>query len=179
MPTRCTTCTCVTDMVADSPRRPSKRPPSATSAMRFELFAKDNPSLVASARQLVNFGARGLNIPHKTKGATPLSALQALQTAGLPEEVLADCVPHYSLKYAYGGGGEAALRQFAIFCEAAAQLPGQQLALRVHCLLSATHALVRALVVVGLLHRARAPRYGSAIALCDHTTAFGTGERTR
>ena len=90
--------------------------------MRFELFAKDNAGLVASARQLVNFGARGFNIPHKTKEATPLGMLSALQSA-LPPDVLRECVPHYSLKYAYNGGSDGAFKGFSEFCEAASVLP--------------------------------------------------------
>ena len=90
--------------------------------MRFELFAKDNPSLVCAARQLCGFGAKGLNIPHKTKETTPLAMLQALQGA-LPAEALRECVPHYSLKYAYGGGGDGAMRQFNDFIDAASNLP--------------------------------------------------------
>ena len=98
------------------------RSPTDSVSMRFELFAKDTPSLVAAARQLHGFGAKGLNIPHKTKDATPISMLQALQGA-LPADALRECVPHYSLKYAYGGGSEGALKQFNEFCEAAGALP--------------------------------------------------------
>ena len=105
------------DAIAENQK---KKKPSNT--MRFELFAKDTPSLVAAARQMHGFGAKGLNIPHKTKDATPLGMLQALQGA-LPADALQECVPHYSLKYAYGGSGDGALRQFNEFCEAAGALP--------------------------------------------------------
>jgi hypothetical protein len=91
--------------------------------MRLELFAKDTPSLVASARALVGYnGVRGINIPHKTKEFSPIAALQALQSE-LPERALQASVPHYSLKFAYGGSPEIALRQFQEFCEAASALP--------------------------------------------------------
>ena len=86
--------------------------------VRLELFAKDVPGLVTSARQLTGFtGVRGLNVPHKSKDSPPLRALEALQSA-LPVDALRECVPHYSLKNAYGGSPDAAMKRVCDFCEA-------------------------------------------------------------
>ena len=92
--------------------------------MRVEIFAKDTSSVLSQVRSLVGHGARGLNLPHKTKSEQPLAVLRALQSIGLPSEVLSDVVPHYSLKNAPGGSSaEASLAAFESFCEGAAALP--------------------------------------------------------
>ena len=91
--------------------------------MRLELFAKDTSAIVTHTKSLIAYnGVRGLNIPHKTKYHSPLAALEALEQSGLPPSVLRECVPHYSLKFAYGGSVANALKGFSDFCEAAAAL---------------------------------------------------------
>ena len=90
--------------------------------MRLELFGKDISSLRTEARTLVNFGARGLNIPHKSKEAAPLASLKALQEV-LPPEALSACVPHYSLKFAYDRSPDVTSKLFTKFCADAAALP--------------------------------------------------------
>lgn len=89
--------------------------------MRLELFVKDRASLCTSARQLINFGACGLNIPHKDKQSDPLEAVRALGTV-LPPQVMREVVPHYSLKFGFGGSPAKTLAQFETFCEGMTQL---------------------------------------------------------
>ena len=86
--------------------------------MRLELFGKNAQSLRAEARTLVSYGALGLNVPHKSKDSPPLATLLALQDV-LPPKVLRECVPHYSLKFAYDRSPDS----FLTFCAAAAALP--------------------------------------------------------
>ena len=90
--------------------------------MRLELFGKDVASLRAEARTLVGYGALGLNVPHKSKDSPPLATLQALQDV-LPPDVLRECVPHYSLKFAYDRSAEVTRQSFVTFCAEAAALP--------------------------------------------------------
>ena len=91
--------------------------------MRLELFAKDTAGIVASARQLAGLsGLRGLNIPHKSKDANPIHAMQELQGI-LQPEYLRTVVPHYSLKNGYGGSPANCLRLFEEFYSASVQLP--------------------------------------------------------
>ena len=92
--------------------------------MRVEIFAKDGTAGVLSAtRSLVALGATRLNLPQKSKADAPLAVLRALQSSALPPEVLREFVPHYSLKYSYGGSPAAALASFEAFCNEAAALP--------------------------------------------------------
>ena len=86
--------------------------------MRVELFAKDLASLASHARTVVSLGATGLNVPQKSKADVPLRSLQTLQAA-LPAASLHEVVPHYSLKFSYGGSRDNALSQFESFCTAA------------------------------------------------------------
>ena len=90
--------------------------------MRLELFGKNAQSLRAEARTLVSYGALGLNVPHKSKDSPPLATLLALQDV-LPPKVLRECVPHYSLKFAYDRSPDATRDSFLTFCAAAAALP--------------------------------------------------------
>ena len=99
-----------------------------TCTMRVELFAKDATSLAASARQLVGFGATGLNVPQKSKAETPLLALQALQ-ASLPRASLCNVVPHYSLKFSGAGSAVKTLQAFEDFCTQAHTLQVRELLL--------------------------------------------------
>ena len=90
--------------------------------MRLELFGKDTTSLRVEARSLVGYGALGLNVPHKSKDSPPLATLRALQDV-LPPEVLRECVPHYSLKFAYDRSADVTRQSFVRFCTEAAALP--------------------------------------------------------
>ena len=96
--------------------------------MRVELFAKDAASLVAHARQLVGFGATGINVPQKSKAEPPLVALKALKTA-LPPASFCSVVPHYSLKFSGAGSAAKSLQQFQNFCEEAHELQVRELLL--------------------------------------------------
>ena len=91
--------------------------------MRVEIFAKDGTGALSSASRLVALGAARLNLPQKSKTDEPLAVLRALQQSALPTEVLREFVPHYSLKYNYGGSPDAALASFEAFCAEAASLP--------------------------------------------------------
>ena len=90
--------------------------------MRLELFGKDTTSLRVEARSLVGYGDLGLNVPHKSKDSPPLATLRALQDV-LPPEVLRECVPHYSLKFAYDRSADVTRQSFVTFCAEAAALP--------------------------------------------------------
>ena len=96
--------------------------------MRVELFAKDATSLAASARQLVGFGATGLNVPQKSKAEPPLLALHALK-AVLPQASMCNVVPHYSLKFSGAGSAGKSLQAFEEFCTEAHALQVRELLL--------------------------------------------------
>ena len=90
--------------------------------MRLELFGKDVAALRTEARTLVAYGGLGFNVPHKGKDSPPLATLRALQGV-LPPEVLRECVPHYSLKFAYDRSADVTRQSFVKFCSEAAALP--------------------------------------------------------
>lgn len=92
--------------------------------MRAEVFAKDTPSLLSSARLLFGFGGcAGINLPNKARGDGGLQSVQALAEVLTPDE-LSEVCPHYSLKFnsERRGGADATLARFEQFCQGLVKL---------------------------------------------------------